>query len=219
MNCAITTKIIILTTLCNISAQNITTSKFNQDNFLEHYKKNRSFEIDTLLNSTKNKNSFAWLNLLPSINYDLDQNSFNVSISLNTFAQYAQQKKRNEIEILRLKESLESSLNNKLLSIENQYLNIKLDLSSLQYDLQNFEINNQLYHLKKAQYHNNKINLESWLKFQQDYLKSIAILDKKINALDIRIQNLQKKINTPHNLPELTQLASLRHKLNAYQHD
>ncbi|MDY7394043.1 TolC family protein [Aureibaculum sp. 2210JD6-5] len=189
------------------------------DTLLTSYKSERLAEIDTLLDLTKSKTDLIWLNLLPSVNYDLDRNALNVGVNFNSFATYSQQKQRNKIERLKLEESLNNRLENDLLRLEADYLKIQSDVENITSEVKNFELYEELYTLKKDQYDNNKINLEVWLNFQKSYESAYLSLINKISNLEQRTIRFYGKIKSPAYVAELNILYELSISLKSFRHE
>lgn len=189
------------------------------DTILKSYKSNRTAEIDTLLNLTKSKTSLIWLNLLPSVNYDVDRNSMNVGVNFNSIATFTQQKQRNKIERLKLEESLNNRLENDLVRLETEWLKLKSDVEITTSEVQNFELYKELYTLKKDQYDNNKINLEVWLNFQKSYESAYLNLTNRISNLEQRTIRFYAKIKSPTNPVELNKLYEISKSLKSFRHE
>jgi hypothetical protein len=129
-------------------------------------------KIDSTLLLYQEKDKYKFLNLLPSVNYDALNNSFNVGFSLTGLANYYQQKRRNQIELAKLENSLSENLENKIEKLDLENAAIKAALNSLENDVLIFEIDVQLYEIAKGKYKNSEISTEDFLQLKNADLKS-----------------------------------------------
>lgn len=168
---------------------------------LENFKNSELKKIDTLIYQIQNKKSLGYLNLLPNVQYHYNpvnnQNYVSVGISLNSYANYFQQKHRNKIEIQKIKNTLLERLSTKITRLENEYEKITLDIELLQSEVSNFQLINKIFNLKKKQYEKNKINLETWLKLQLEHQQQKINIKSKYNSINRRIKNFYKKTKSP----------------------
>jgi len=158
---------------------------------LAEYKKNEVSKIDTIITNYETSKKKDWLNILPNINYNLSNRTFNMGVSLNSFATYYQQKKRNKIELERLKQELLKKLDDKILSLENRQEILTNEIEYLKASLSNAIIKNKLFLIRKKQYDNNKITLEKWLEIQSNY---IAFYNAKVSSYNA-LKQKQIKLN------------------------
>lgn len=168
---------------------------------LENFKNSELKKIDTLIYQIQNKKSLGYLNLLPNVQYHYNpinnQNYVSMGISLNSYANYFQQKHRNKIEIQKIKNTLLERLSAKITRLENEYEKITLDIELLQSKVSNFQLINKIFNLKKKQYEKNKINLETWLKLQLEHQQQKINIKSKYNSINRRIKNFYKKTKSP----------------------
>jgi hypothetical protein len=132
-------------------------------------------------------------NLLPSVNYDALNNSFNVGFSLTGLANYYQQKRRNQIELAKLENSLSENLENKIEKLDLENAAIKADLNSLENDVLIFEIDVQLYEIAKGKYKNSEISTEDFLQLKKAYLTSKNSLKNKLSKLLLNAKKIEFK--------------------------
>ncbi len=192
------------------------------DSLLIQYKKNELLKIDSLVNSYQEKSNFRWLNLLTNVNYHYNpvtaQNYVSIGISLNSYANYYQQKQRNKIELLKVENALKEKLDNNLVRLENEYLKILAEIDLIKLSVDNFMLNRELLQLYNEQYKNNKINLEKWLIHKQNYENKRAVIINKINALIIKIKHFYSKTkNSSTAVLELNILRALKGSLKHKQ--
>lgn len=192
---------LIFIVFCIILFNNELHSQTTKNLTLENFKNSELKKIDTLIYQIQNKKSLGYLNLLPNVQYHYNpinnQSYVSVGISLNSYANYFQQKHRNKIEIQKIKNTLLERLSTKINRLENEYEKITLDIELLQSKVSNFQLINKIFNLKKKQYEKNKINLESWLKLQLDYQQQKINIKSKYNSINRRIKNFYKKTNSP----------------------
>jgi hypothetical protein len=119
-----------------------------------------------------------------------------VGISFSNILGYYQTKKRNEIELEKLRFQLIDSQKNTLDNLANEYEIIINTFEILKIEYDNSKITNEIFSLKKKQYDNNKITLEEWLNVQNDHLKNKLQFFAKSKNLIAKIKYFQAKIKT-----------------------
>ena len=160
--------IIILLTFCNsfsYSQKQINSNSITSD--FENIQKNKN---DSILIFFKNQKKKSWLNILPNFNYDLKNQSFNVGISLNSFASFYQQKQRNKIEVEKLKNILETKLNNNLDKLNLELEKFYFDCENLKNKIEIFKIDSKLFQITKGKYKNSEIPTENFLQLKKAFL-------------------------------------------------
>ena len=153
-------------------------------------------KIDSLVNFNADKNKLQFLALLPSINYNLADNSFNVGISVSNLGNYYQNKQRNKIELERLRFQLSEYKERSLLILDKEYELLLDTYDLIKMELDNAALTDDIYNLKKAQYDNNKINLEEWLNVQKNYQEKKTLLIYKRKNLISKMEIFEKKIES-----------------------
>lgn len=153
-------------------------------------------KIDSLVNFNADKNKLQFLALLPSINYNLADNSFNVGISVSNLGNYYQNKQRNKIELERLRFQLSEYKERSLLILDKEYELLLDTYDLIKMELDNAALTDDIYNLKKAQYDNNKINLEEWLNVQKNYQEKKTLLIYKRKNLMSKMEIFEKKIES-----------------------
>ena len=188
----------------------ITTSVHSQNSisFLKDIEKEKTNRIDSLLAFNKEKNKLEYLAVLPSINYNFFENSFNVGISLSNLAGFYQTKHRNKIELERLKLQLIDKKDNELLELEKEYELIRDTYEILKMELDNTTLATEIFNLKKAQYDNNKITLEDWLNVQKNQQDRNLLLFAKRKNLISKMKQFETKIKKNCFSAELKYLAN-----------
>lgn len=148
--------------------------------FLKDIDKAKNIAIDSLMQFNKETNKLKYLALLPSINYNFFQNSFNVGISISNLANYYQTKQRNKIELEKLKFQLIEKKDNDIIHLEEEFELLLDDYDILKLELDNTTLTTEIFNLKKKQYDNNKITLEEWLNVQKAFQdKNLAVFAKR----------------------------------------
>lgn len=167
----------------------------NRDSLLSVVEKNKDQKIDSLIGFNADKNKLQYLAILPSVNYNFLDNTFNLGISLSNLSTFYQNRQRNKIELDKLKFQLIEKKENELLALEKEYELLIDSYDILKLELSNSSLTNEIFHLKKAQYENNKINLEDWLNVQKNYQdRKIAIFAKgksiisKMKQFEVKIK-------------------------------
>ena len=152
----------------------------NKNAFLKEIDKEKTIQIDSLMLFNKEKNKLEYLAILPSINYNFFENSFNVGVSISNLANFYQTKHRNKIELEKLKFQLNEKKENDLLQLEEEFELIQDTYDILKLELENTTLSTEIYNLKKKQYENNKITLEDWLNVQKNFQdKNLSVYAKR----------------------------------------
>ena len=169
---------------------------FAQSNnlFLQDVMRDKKNRVDSILHLNTEKQKLQYLALLPSLNYDLNTNRFNVGVSLSNLAGYYQTKHRNKIELERLKLQLDQKLDTDLLHIEKEYELIRDTYEILKMELDNTTLSTEIFNLKKAQYENNKITLEDWLNIQKNNQDRNLLLFAKRKNIVTKMKQFEVKI-------------------------
>jgi hypothetical protein len=166
------------------------------DTIFKKFNKIESQKIDSILIRQSSKGNLKYLAALPNIGYDIERSSLNVGISFSNILGYYQTKKRNEIELEKLRFQLIDSQKNTLDNLANEYEIIINTFEILKIEYDNSKITNEIFNLKKKQYDNNKITLEEWLNVQNDHLKNKLQFFAKSKNLIAKIKYFQTKIKT-----------------------
>jgi hypothetical protein len=153
-------------------------------------------KIDSLVNFNADKIKLQFLALLPSINYNVADNSFNVGVSISNLGNYYQNKQRNKIELERLRFQLSEYKERSLLLLDKEYELLLDNFDLIKMELDNNSITEEIFKLKKAQYDNNKINLEEWLNVQQNFQEKKKIQIYKRKNLISKMEIFEKKIES-----------------------
>lgn len=188
-------KKIILNTLLLICSTIILAQTKNP--ILSDLEKGKSQRIDSLINFNSDKSKLEYLAVLPSVNYNFFDNTFNVGISLSNLANFYQNKQRNKIELERLRFQLSEKKENELIELEKEYELIQDTYEVLKLELDNTTLTKEIFNLKKAQYDNNKITLEEWLNVQKSNQdRNVLIFAKRKNLIS-KMKQFQVKIKNP----------------------
>lgn len=165
---------------------------------IEDFKKVELKKIDTLLSLHKDRKSLVWLNLIPNISYNyqpiLDRNFISASLNLSSLASYFQTKKRNQVEVSKLKLLLNEKLENNVNSLYKDLEEIQRDSILIALEEENFNLSKELFDLKKQQYERDKITLENWLQIQQNHQSKVINLKAKKETYNIKKSNLIRKL-------------------------
>ena len=156
----------------------------NKNTILSEVEKYKNQKIDSLIGFNTDKNKLEYLAVLPSVNYNFLDNTFNVGVSLSNLANFYQNKQRNKIELERLKFQLTEKKENDLFELEKEYELILDTYEVLKLELDNTTLTKEIFNLKKAQYENNKITLEDWLNVRKnDQDRNLVIFAKRKNLI------------------------------------
>lgn len=170
------------------------------DSISKNYKTLELKQIDTRIELNSEKTNHAWLNLLPSVNYDIDANSINLGISLSNFSNYYQLKQRNKIELAKLQENLETRLENNLVKLENDYLKLQLEVKLKEVDYKTIANELEYILLKKEQFKHHKLILENWLKIKQVFLQKLNRSIAQVENLLLQVNRFKNKVKYPYRL-------------------
>jgi hypothetical protein len=180
----------------------------NKNVVLSEVEKAKNQKIDSLIGFNTDKNKLEYLAVLPSINYNFLDNTFNVGVSLSNLANFYQNKQRNKIELERLKFQLTEKKENDLFELEKEYELIQDTYEILKLELDNTTLTKEIFNLKKAQYENNKITLEDWLNVQKNFQDRNLVLFAKRKNLISKMKQFEVKVKSSCFLQELTYLAA-----------
>jgi hypothetical protein len=167
------------------------------DSIFKNFTKIEFQRIDSVVYRQTEKGNLKYLAALPNVGYNMETNSLNVGISFSNILGYYQTKKRNEIELEKLRFQLIDSQKNTLDKLANEYEIITNTFEVLKVEFDNSKITDEIFNLKKKQYDNNKITLEDWLNVQNDHLKNKLQLFAKNKNLIAKIKYFQAKIKSP----------------------
>ena len=172
----------------------------------ELFYQNKLHEIDSIIAIHENEKQKKWLNLLPNLNYDLKNQTFNVGVSLNSFASFYQQKQRNKIEVAKLKQTL-------VMKLDSDLNNLNLDLDMFYFQLENlkskieiFKIEDDLFKISTGKYRNSEITIENFLELKKDYLSKKLNINQELFKLKYsaaKIETKAKNINLKDSITPL----------------
>lgn len=180
----------------------------NKNTILSEVEKSKNQKIDSLISFNTDKNKLEYLAVLPSINYNFLDNTFNVGVSLSNLANFYQNKQRNKIELERLKFQLTEKKENDLFELEKEYELIRDTYEVLKLELDNTTLTIEIFNLKKAQYENNKITLEEWLNVQKNNQDRNLVLFAKRKNLVSKMKQFEVKVKSSCFLQELKHLST-----------
>lgn len=180
----------------------------NKNSVFSEVEKYKNQKIDSLIGFNTDKNKLEYLAVLPSINYNFLDNTFNVGVSLSNLANFYQNKQRNKIELERLKFQLTEKKENDLFELEKEYELILDTYEVLKLELDNTTLTKEIFNLKKAQYENNKITLEDWLNVQKNFQDRNLVLFAKRKNLISKMKQFEIKVKSSCFLQELQYLAT-----------
>lgn len=138
------------------------------------YTENIVHKNNKIIALTREKKSWRWLSLLPSVSVSSSWDPFtrvykpmvNFGISLSNISTYLQVANRNRIEREKLAISLQDQLHRQIISIEDEILDIQRDSIALVYEEKNIALLEELNIIKSRQYEQNQINLEEKIRHQ-----------------------------------------------------
>lgn len=186
--------IIYLTFLLTFSKHSVYSQETKLSKSITYdFKKSETKKIDSIVTTYKVVQKKSWLNLLPSLNYDLKNNSFNVGISLNSFASYYQQQQRNKIELAKLEHSLYSKLDNDLATLKLKIEEFYYKYEILKSKIEIFKIDYDLFKITSGKYKNSEIPTEDFLKLKKAYLSKKNNLKLEFFKLKFSANKITKK--------------------------
>lgn len=154
-------------------------------------------KIDSLINFSTEKNKLQYLAILPSVNYNFLDHTFNIGLSFSNLSTFYQNKHRNNIELQKLKFQLVERKERAISALEKEYQLLIDSYDILKLETENFSLTKEIFDLKKAQYENNKIDLEAWLNVQKNYQeKQLSIIVKSKNLIS-KMSQFEIKIDIP----------------------
>ena len=162
------------------------------------YKKSLEIKNDNVIKKFEQKNNLKWLSILPSFNYDIDNQSFNVGISFSNFSRYYQQKQRNKIELQKLAASLQEASARKVSNLEELIFDFESKYNVILLDKSLLETNRQLFQITHGKYINHEIPIEDFLKAKISISTKYKSIIKQCNSLE----KVARKINSICQLSE-----------------
>ena len=172
------------------------------------YKKSLEIKNDNVIKKFEQKNNLKWLSILPSFNYDIDNQSFNVGISFSNFSRYYQQKSRNKIQLAQLETRLEEKLSNDLEKLELKIESFKIDYDILKNKIDLFKFEFDLFQISKGKYANNEITSEEFLSLKITYLTKKNNLKNSLLKLQLKAKAIQQKTKSDTLLVSLNILSN-----------
>lgn len=159
------------------------------------FQTNKKEKNDSILNIYKVNNKYKYLNLLPSVNYDVINKSINIGFSLSNLSNYFQNKHRNKIELLKIETQLNDNLNNKIERLELEIEILKNLTNSYKKEIEIFEIDKKLFEISEGKYMNSEISIEEYLKKKQEFLIKKNKLEVKKSTINIKKIKLHQNLN------------------------
>lgn len=141
-------------------------------------------KIDSIISVFDSKSKLKHLTLLPNINYNFET-GFSIGFSLRNLIQYTQTKKRNKIEAMKLKATLESKLETKLNRAEEEKEKILFLKDEIFLNLQVLKHRFELYKISFLKHSNNEITFSEYTEAKISYMEKYQFIFSKIKRLDI----------------------------------
>lgn len=160
------------------------------DDFLRDYKITENQKIDSLENIFSQNNKINFTAYLPAVSYNLLDKDFRITYSVNHLAAILKQKKRNKLELAKLKQNAVNNLAMKVDRLAERYDNINTSFTDLLSDYEILNLDYEVYNLKKQQYENNKINYESYLNAKRSFFIRKKVIKNKANSLITKTKHL-----------------------------
>ena len=161
---------------------------------LETYQIKETHKIDSVVSAFNSKDKLKALSLLPSVSYNF-QTGVSVGFSLNNFIQFTQTKKRNKIEAMKLKVTLEEKLKEDLEKGELEKETIELLKDEIVLNIQVLKNRYELYKIAFIKHNNNEITFSDFTTKKINYLEKYNTVFSKISKLDISILKYKQKYN------------------------
>ena len=165
---------------------------------LEKYDSILKYKNNLKLNQLDQKNNLKWLSILPSFNYDIDSQTFNVGISFSNFSRYYQQKQRNKIELQKLAASLQEASARKVSNLEELIFDFESKYNIIVLDTSLLGTSRQLFQITHGKYINQEIPIEDFLKAKISISTKYKSIIKQCNSLE----KVARKINSICQLSE-----------------
>lgn len=180
---------ILMLCFCASYSQNYDSLKKNTLNKLTL--QNRIISDSLIKKLDQNRN--PWLTFLPSVNYDIKNQSINVGISLNSFTSFIQNKRRNKIELEKLRHQMEAKNDNQeektLLKIEE----CETLLQTLKERTEIFKISCDLFSITIGKYENKEISIEDFLIKKKKFIEQKMKIKTEIKNLIRKNEELKRK--------------------------
>jgi hypothetical protein len=163
-------------------------------------------KIDSTMQLYETQQKKTWLNLVPNLNYDLKNKSFNIGFSINSLSLFYQQKQRNEIELAKLNESLISKLETNTNRLSLIYEQFEYEKETLKRNINIYKIDFDLFQISKGKYKNGEIATEDFLKLKKSYLKQqnqIQLQLFKLKKIANKIYEKEKNVKIENAVKEI----------------
>ena len=161
-------------------------------------------EIDSILKQYEEDKNLQFLALAPSVGYDPLDNSFNIGFNLSNLTNYIQTRRRNKIEISRLKVQLEEKAirENEIKAREEEnlkkaFLEFQLNFQSYLIDAMNIDIWYQLHQISQGKHTAGDITTEDFLRSKLQFSNQFKNLYNQLEKLKIQANALNTQISIP----------------------
>lgn len=134
-----------------------------------------------------------WFTLLPSVSYDLKNQSVNIGISLNSYTSFIQSKRRNKIELKKLRLQMDTKLKNEEEKTLQKIEEFEFLLQSLKENTEIFKITCDLFSINVGRYENKEITIEDFLLKKQSFVREKIQIKSKIKTLWRKNSELKRK--------------------------
>ena len=154
---------------------------------------------DSIIKQIENSKISPLWAILPTINYDIVNNSVSIGLSISSFITAKKQSKRNNIYIENLRQNLESKKINQLDKTQKLIDDFYFNLEILNLDFELYKIQKQTFEISEGKYENGKITTEEFLKIQSFFMTKKINLKKKIYKIKQLYFKVCKTLNIKYN--------------------
>lgn len=140
-------------------------------------------------------NNLLWLNFMPSVGYNIFQNTPVISFSLSGLYNYFEAKQTRTNKINSIEKKMVLDLNAALNKLHSEYNFINNLIVKFALDKQIFEAKKELFVIYSNKYDNDEIKLETFLLHKIDFLTTQKNLGDKENQIIQYINNLKNQLN------------------------
>jgi len=158
----------------------------------ESFKRQELKKVDSITKALDTKNKLNILALAPSINYNVNT-GVNVGFSLQTLINYKQLKRRNKLEIVKIKNELKNKIYVEIEKAEQKETEIKARENEILTNIKILKLHEELFKIEQEKYKNLDITFETFTGKKIAYLENYYRIKNKISILSVENARFTEK--------------------------
>jgi len=159
---------------------------------LQDYQNKESTKIDSTINSLKEKTALQYLSLAPNISYS-QFTGLNIGVNIGSFVSYAQTKRRNKIDKIRLETQLNERLETQIEKAAEKEIYILDQYEILVLELDILKSKRELFVLDSLKYSNQEITFSQFTTNKISYQVAWKTTYTAIKKLNLNITRFYNK--------------------------